>query len=164
LRLNFKAQGEGSKPISSNFPLCSNLIIKTNRSTGVVSGLFSAVDPEGFVPREKGSEVLFWAGSTGVVEMTKGDSNRLLQKNYFKLRFKSGNSPNLPLFSKRNIDKNRSTSYVGGFFESDAPTEIRTPVLALKGLRPSPLDDGGEPRDFTTAIKAGQGWCDFGPF
>ena len=24
-----------------------------------------------------------------------------------------------------------------------APTEIRTPVLALKGLRPSPLDDGG---------------------
>ena len=25
----------------------------------------------------------------------------------------------------------------------DAPREIRTPVLALKGLRPSPLDDGG---------------------
>ena len=24
-----------------------------------------------------------------------------------------------------------------------APTEIRTPVLTLKGLRPSPLDDGG---------------------
>ena len=24
-----------------------------------------------------------------------------------------------------------------------APTEIRTLVLALKGLRPSPLDDGG---------------------
>lgn len=24
-----------------------------------------------------------------------------------------------------------------------APTEIRTPVLALKGLRPGPLDDGG---------------------
>ena len=24
-----------------------------------------------------------------------------------------------------------------------APTEIRTPVLGLKGLRPSPLDDGG---------------------
>jgi hypothetical protein len=24
-----------------------------------------------------------------------------------------------------------------------APTGIRTPVLALKGLRPSPLDDGG---------------------
>ena len=25
----------------------------------------------------------------------------------------------------------------------DAPTGIRTPVVALKGLRPSPLDDGG---------------------
>ena len=24
-----------------------------------------------------------------------------------------------------------------------APTGIRTPVVALKGLRPSPLDDGG---------------------
>jgi hypothetical protein len=24
-----------------------------------------------------------------------------------------------------------------------APTEIRTPVLTLKGLRPGPLDDGG---------------------
>ena len=27
---------------------------------------------------------------------------------------------------------------------ASAPTEIRTPVLALKGLRPGPLDDGGE--------------------
>jgi hypothetical protein len=26
---------------------------------------------------------------------------------------------------------------------SGAPTGIRTPVLALKGLRPGPLDDGG---------------------
>ena len=26
----------------------------------------------------------------------------------------------------------------------NAPREIRTPVLGLKGLRPSPLDDGGE--------------------
>ncbi len=26
---------------------------------------------------------------------------------------------------------------------SDAPKGIRTPVLGLKGLRPSPLDDGG---------------------
>ena len=42
-----------------------------------------------------------------------------------------------------------------------APTEIRTPVLALKGLRPSPLDDGGELRDFTTAITTGQVWRDF---
>ena len=30
-----------------------------------------------------------------------------------------------------------------GALLSDAPTEIRTPVLGLKGLRPSPLDDGG---------------------
>ena len=29
------------------------------------------------------------------------------------------------------------------FLRSCAPTEIRTPVLGLKGLRPSPLDDGG---------------------
>jgi hypothetical protein len=27
---------------------------------------------------------------------------------------------------------------------SCAPTGIRTPVVALKGLRPSPLDDGGK--------------------
>ena len=27
--------------------------------------------------------------------------------------------------------------------QKGAPTEIRTPVLALKGLRPGPLDDGG---------------------
>ncbi len=33
--------------------------------------------------------------------------------------------------------------------ELDAPTGIRTPVLALKGLRPGPLDDGGKRRDFT---------------
>ena len=48
-----------------------------------------------------------------------------------------------PPESNPNIDKNRSTSSVGGFREIDAPTEIRTPVLALKGLRPGPLDDGG---------------------
>jgi hypothetical protein len=48
-----------------------------------------------------------------------------------------------PLESNLNIDKNRSTSCVGGFRKFDAPTGIRTPVVALKGLRPSPLDDGG---------------------
>ena len=37
-----------------------------------------------------------------------------------------------------------------------APREIRTLVLALKGLRPGPLDDGGERRDFTTAFDQGQ--------
>ncbi len=36
---------------------------------------------------------------------------------------------------KRNMPK--------GMFLRGAPTEIRTPVLALKGLRPGPLDDGG---------------------
>jgi hypothetical protein len=40
---------------------------------------------------------------------------------------------------------------------SCAPTEIRTPVLALKGLRPSPLDDGGKLGDFTIAVSKGQG-------
>ena len=47
------------------------------------------------------------------------------------------------LKSNLNIDKNHSTSSVGGFLEICAPTGIRTPVVALKGLRPSPLDDGG---------------------
>jgi hypothetical protein len=38
-----------------------------------------------------------------------------------------------------------------------APTEIRTPVLALKGLRPGPLDDGGfSGGDFTIPPQAGQ--------
>ena len=74
---------------------------------------------------------------------TQGDSNRILQKNYFKSRSRCGNSPNFPLESKRNIDKNRSTSSVERFFESDAPTGTRTPVLALRGPRPGPLDDGG---------------------
>ncbi len=32
---------------------------------------------------------------------------------------------------------------LSGALRGDAPTEIRTPVLGLKGLRPSPLDDGG---------------------
>ena len=54
---------------------------------------------------------------------TQGDSNRILQKNYFKLRSRCGNSPNFPFESKRNIDKNRATSSVGGLFASDAPRE-----------------------------------------
>lgn len=33
--------------------------------------------------------------------------------------------------------------YILRFIVVGAPTEIRTPVLALKGLRPGPLDDGG---------------------
>ena len=28
--------------------------------------------------------------------------------------------------------------------KSGAPTEVRTPVLALRGPRPGPLDDGGQ--------------------
>ena len=39
-----------------------------------------------------------------------------------------------------------------------APREIRTPVLALKGLRPGPLDDGGiNERDFIRWDYVGQG-------
>ncbi len=34
--------------------------------------------------------------------------------------------------------------------------EIRTPVLALKGLRPSPLDDGGSEKNFNKGLSAGQ--------
>jgi hypothetical protein len=50
------------------------------------------------------------------------------------------NSASFPLDSKRIEEKNRSTSSVERFLPLCAPTGIRTPVLALKGLRPSPLD------------------------
>jgi hypothetical protein len=36
----------------------------------------------------------------------------------------------------------KKTTCFGGFYFC-APVEIRTPVLALKGPRPGPLDDGG---------------------
>ena len=43
------------------------------------------------------------------------------------------------------------------FLVVSASTEIRTPVLALKGLRPGPLDDGGiNEQDFTRASPNGQ--------
>jgi hypothetical protein len=42
--------------------------------------------------------------------------------------------PQLPL--------NKKSSFQRIFF--CAPTEIRTPVLTLKGLCPGPLDDGGK--------------------
>jgi hypothetical protein len=63
-----------------------------------------------------------------------------------------------PLNRSLTKTKNRTTSSVGGLFESGAPTGIRTPVLALKGLRPGPLDDGGlsSVRDFTISPDAGQ--------
>lgn len=65
-----------------------------------------------------------------------------------------------PLESNLNKDKNRSTSSVGGLLGICAPTGIRTPVVALKGLRPSPLDDGGkhflERADFITPLPNGQ--------
>ncbi len=50
-------------------------------------------------------------------------------------------------------------------FLACAPTGIRTPVVALKGLRPSPLDDGGklylERADFITPYYNGQAFCLF---
>jgi hypothetical protein len=43
-----------------------------------------------------------------------------------------------------------------------ASREIRTPVLALKGLRPGPLDDGGNNgRYFTKHSQTGQAIGDF---
>ena len=46
-----------------------------------------------------------------------------------------------------------------------ASREIRTPVLALKGLRPGPLDDGGiallNGLNFTITIYVGQGKTGF---
>jgi hypothetical protein len=60
--------------------------------------------------------------------------------------------------SMGNISRNPSTaiSRCSRWVFVSAPTRIRTEVLALKGLRPSPLDDGGEPRDFTTPPMQGQ--------
>ena len=58
--------------------------------------------------------------------------------------YSTANSFDVSLGSNLNIDKNRPTSRVSGFAEICAPTGIRTPVVALKGLRPSPLDDGGK--------------------
>ena len=50
-------------------------------------------------------------------------------------------------------------------FFACAPTGIRTPVVALKGLRPSPLDDGGklllERADFIIPSGNGQAFCLF---
>ncbi len=46
-----------------------------------------------------------------------------------------------------------------GWFFGCAPTEIRTPVLALKGLRPSPLDDRGNGRNFIILRQLGQEVC-----
>ena len=42
-----------------------------------------------------------------------------------------------------------------GALFSDAPKEIRTPVSGLKGLRPSPLDDGGNRREFYHSVGFG---------
>lgn len=39
---------------------------------------------------------------------------------------------------------------------ADALTGIRTPVLALKGLRPGPLDDEGNDGNFNTRGRTGQ--------
>ena len=76
-----------------------------------------------------------------------------------------GSSSSRLRFSNRKLDRNVSTSEIevraqGDSNSSegesevkerrldsaprgDAPKGIRTPVLGLKGLRPSPLDDGG---------------------
>jgi hypothetical protein len=43
----------------------------------------------------------------------------------------------------------------------DAPTGIRTPVLALKGLCPSPLDDGGNGRILPCTLWTGQRFAFF---
>ncbi len=45
-----------------------------------------------------------------------------------------------------------------------ALTEIRTPVLSLKGLRPSPLDDEGNGRNSNTQPTLGQVFLRIGLF
>lgn len=48
---------------------------------------------------------------------------------------------------------NKKTPTTGVFLS--APTEIRTRVLALKGLRPSPLDHGGNRAIFYHCMRCG---------
>lgn len=45
---------------------------------------------------------------------------------------------------------------VGDALEANALTGIRTPVLGLKGLRPSPLDDEGKRGDSIIGTQEGQ--------
>jgi hypothetical protein len=56
---------------------------------------------------------------------------------------KLDNSVSITRCSERIDAKNCSIDISSSSILFSAPTEIRTPVLALKGLRPSPLDDGG---------------------
>lgn len=53
-----------------------------------------------------------------------------------------GRHPGSPKCRRRS-DKRKNRLKRQAVFRCNAPREIRTPVLALKGLRPSPLDDGG---------------------
>lgn len=53
-----------------------------------------------------------------------------------------------PKWGRRLLNKKHTSRYV---FFVGAPTGIRTPVVALKGLRPSPLDDGGRLFWYVTA-------------
>ena len=63
-------------------------------------------------------------------------------------------------FRIEQMTKNRSTVDVERFFDSDAPKGTRTPVLALRGPRPRPLDDGGVRRsDSTTQHPSRQRIC-----
>ena len=49
------------------------------------------------------------------------------------------------LYSLQHHKKKHPDAWVF-FWDFGAPREIRTLVLALKGLRPGPLDDGGAQR------------------
>src|SRR5215212_253766 len=62
-----------------------------------------------------------------------------------------------------NRDVGRKQKHARKHVSLGAPTGIRTPVVALKGLRPSPLDDGGrlftERADFIIPSGSGQAIC-----
>ncbi len=63
-------------------------------------------------------------------------------------------------FNKKRLTRYAVHTSQARTMASCAPTGIRTPVLALKGLRPSPLDDGGilpiGRRHFTSRPEVGQ--------
>src|SRR5690606_19219081 len=54
-----------------------------------------------------------------------------------------GDNPAWPVCQAGMFGREITKSSGGVAGAADAPKEIRTPVLALKGPRPTPLDDGG---------------------
>ena len=81
---------------------------------------------------------------------------RIIQQYFFKVKIIPRKWKHLKLNNQEFRDKKKPLRAFSG-----APREIRTPVLALKGLRPGPLDDGGIRLEFYHILvisKMEKGW------